>query len=321
MATEDDSLENAKRAEESGDIAAALQYLDQVVTGNPRNSVVWAWMGNLEVEREQYAAAIAAFERALKLDPQLAGALSGMGRALESMGKLHEAEVVLKKSVIVRPTAARFVLLGDVQLQLHLDGEAESSFREALRLEPDNTEALFNLALLIRPDASDQATMLLRRAIEIDPLYAGAYGELGFQLLGDKALDEAEHMLRTSIVLDPSKPWTRIYLANTLWAQGFVDEAESEFMCARDLAPLWGLPSLLLGNLYEDLGRSAEAEQCYHIAVTSDPTDADAAYHLGAYYRRIGTSTAARHWLERALELNPSHALAKKILDALDHAL
>jgi tetratricopeptide (TPR) repeat protein len=102
----------------------------------------------------------------------------------------------------LRPTSSRFVLLADVQMQLRQSAKAEASLRQALRLEPNDDEALFNLAVLVRDRDPVEAIQLFLHAIEVDPRYAAAYRELAWTYLKQRLFDEAGKALENALRLD-----------------------------------------------------------------------------------------------------------------------
>ncbi len=308
------AIEASKRE----DLLGTISYLEQGLAVDPSHSFYWAWLGAQYNEREQYAAAFNAFERAIALDRNSPTAYSGLGEALEALGRLEEAEVALRRSVDLEPTSFRYVLLGDVQATRGRLLEAEKSFRAALRLTPDDEEAMYNLALLVRRDRPEEAIALLRRAVQIDAAYAEAYAELGFALAGQQKFEEAEVMLRIAVELKPELTWSRIYLANLLTSQGRHQEAQSELSVAVELAPLLALPHSLLGECLLALESLPEAVEQLRRAAEIDPSDSNTAYRLGKALMDSHHVTEGKEWLQRALHLNPDTENAGEIRDLLD---
>ena len=209
-------LNKARQAEERDDLRVAQHVLQTALDLDPSDASTWAWYGDVCNQLEQFSAAIAAFERAVELKPSLASAYSGLSLALEESGKLEEAERALLTSVGLRATAARYVLLGNVRAELGRVSEAETAFHEALRLEPVNEEALYNLAVTIRERHPAQAVELLSRVIELDPSYAPAYRELSWSLLERGDLDGAATALDAALRIDENDARAHIYSAHLL---------------------------------------------------------------------------------------------------------
>jgi protein O-GlcNAc transferase len=76
------ALARATRAE--ADFRAALQ-------ARPRDARLWADLGEAQLGRGDASAAVASFREAAAIDPLLAGAFRGLGRALDAEGRRAEA--------------------------------------------------------------------------------------------------------------------------------------------------------------------------------------------------------------------------------------
>jgi Flp pilus assembly protein TadD len=310
-------LNTAKQAEEAGDLRGAHDALRKALELDQSDWAGWASYGSICNELEQFAAAADAFNRAIQLKRDFAGAYSGLAQALEATGRFEEAERAMKTSLALRPSSPRYVLLSDVQTSVGRDTEAEASLREALRLDPENEEALFNLAINVGSRDADEAIALLERAIDIDPKYAAAYRELGWQLYRRRRLEDADRAVATAIELDPTDAWARLYLAHLLLAREQVQRAVTELERASAFAPFWALPLMLLGKVREDLGRFAEAEQNLRTAVALDDKDADALAELGRFLVARGRVQDGKEMIQKALELAPGHPIAQHVLSSL----
>jgi tetratricopeptide (TPR) repeat protein len=97
----------------------------------------------------RYDRAIAAYRQALYLDPSHAGARSGLGILLSSVGRHDEAVRELKAAVAIAPHQAHLHNnLGYAQLLRGSLPEALKEFEEAKRLEPSNHRVNENLHLV-----------------------------------------------------------------------------------------------------------------------------------------------------------------------------
>lgn len=267
MRTFDRYLEKATQAESEGQPEEAIGYLRLALADEPLNARVWAFLGCLEEDCEMFSAAIESFRRALELGNTSAAVYSSIGRCANALGNLDSAEQALLKSVELEPTADRYAVLGTVQGNLDKDSIAEESFREALRLDPRNYEAMVNLAFQLRcRRQADEAIPLLRKAIKVDSTDASAFEELGVCLRMHGDAEEAERMLMVAINLDNSRVWAHLYLGEVLEAQDDLSGAEEEYHRAADLDPTFDLPHKLLGNFYKSQNRHVEAERHYRRA-------------------------------------------------------
>ncbi len=82
--------------------------------------------------------------------------------------------------------------------------DALTSFRLALREEPDNVDALQQIAITYtRVGMLEEAVRNYRRAIELDPAACGAHYGLAFLLLQRGEIDEAAAHLRAFLAQPP----------------------------------------------------------------------------------------------------------------------
>jgi Flp pilus assembly protein TadD len=101
------------------------------------------------LDAKEPAQAVSAFQNVIRLDPQSAGAHSGIGQAFLDMEEYEGARVAFTKSIELQPTSARYVLLGAALTHLHQYRLAFRAFRNALRISPEDEEVIFNVYQLL----------------------------------------------------------------------------------------------------------------------------------------------------------------------------
>jgi Tfp pilus assembly protein PilF len=142
-------------------------------------------------------------------------------------------------------------------------------FEEAISLDPNYEEALFNLATLVKKDDPKKAVSLLRRAVEIDARYVAAHRELGVLLQREHDLVEAECHLRRALEFDPADYWAQMYLANLLGVQGRNAEAEQTYRVATALRPEIKEGVEIFARFLDSVGKAKEAAV---VRVHTNPT-------------------------------------------------
>jgi chemotaxis protein methyltransferase WspC len=80
-------------------------------------------------------------------EPATIGALA-QAKAEADLGRLHSALELCQQAIAAKPSAEAYCLQGLVQSALNDQSASEASFRKALYLDPDNKEALNQLALI-----------------------------------------------------------------------------------------------------------------------------------------------------------------------------
>ncbi len=188
----------ALRPRAEGDSEAALL---RALERDPRSVDAHFHLGNLRRDQRRFADAVNAYEEALRLAPGHASLLNNLGLALEGSGAHARAETCYRDALRGQPDhrqamgnlahlltrnrryeealrycerylqafadadATVWVDHGICVLHhLHDDARAETSFRRAVSLAPDDTPSLVNLgsALLARGDFAGAADVLAR---------------------------------------------------------------------------------------------------------------------------------------------------------------
>jgi tetratricopeptide (TPR) repeat protein len=173
--------------------------------------------------------------------------------------------------------------------------EADKSVAEALRLQPDLSEAWASAgtnAFLRR--AYEGAGTKFRRAIEINPNNSTARHRYGVVLRDTGRHDESLEQIERAIALDPMSPILRVLLGDSLQAQGRFRDAENAYRKAMTIDPL--LPSsyswLAVITAYA-LGRPADAVPLARKAMALDPGGTYSVFALAVLLDDLGESREA----------------------------
>ena len=134
--------------------------------------------GKEHYRTDQDEKAAAAFQEAIKLDPELAEAHFRLGLAYDAIGKEQEAEEAYKKAVekykkyLVANSkdAEGHYNLGQAYAGLHLYTEAVKEYRQATRLKDDDADIFYDLGTALMKLAQyDEAAAAFSKSLEIDP--------------------------------------------------------------------------------------------------------------------------------------------------------
>lgn len=152
---------------------------------------------------------------------------------------------------------------------------AHAAYRQALREEPGNRDALLGLAAVeTRAQRYEQAEAYYQRLLEADPRDPHAHA--GMLALRGQRVDpvQAESRIKTILAADPD--------ANVLY--------------------------FTLGNQYAQQGRWAEAHQAYAKAHAADTENPDFAFNLAVSLDQLRQPGPALEYYRRALELAAKRA-------------
>jgi protein O-GlcNAc transferase len=163
--------------------------------------------------------AIAAFQAAIELNPELAEAHHQLGNVLKGLRRYPEAAASLRIAARLAPADAVIWLnLGVASLELHRLDEAVTCFRRAIRLEPARPEAhnILGHALLTQGRCTP-ARRCLEEALRLRPGYPAAHDNLGRVLKAQGRAAEAIAQHRAALAGSP-RPETH---SNLLYSLNF----------------------------------------------------------------------------------------------------
>ncbi|TFG31705.1 tetratricopeptide repeat protein [Candidatus Thorarchaeota archaeon] len=159
----------------------AIEALRKSTEADPSIAQTWNTLGGLLcggifVSRETYEEALGCFRKALEIDPTYEMALNNLGLVLAKLDRYDEGIEAYRHLTEIRTNHEDWYMLGQMSLGANRYEEAETAYRKAIELRPD---------------------------------FAYAWGALGQVFLEIGDLDEAEKMMRKSIELKPDDPTCR----------------------------------------------------------------------------------------------------------------
>ena len=149
-------------------------------------------IGVARLEQYDFPAAIAAFRRALEIDPALSLARLNLGIALFYGGEPEAARKELEAAKTALPDRPQpDYVLGLIARAADRTDDAVSAFTRVRELDPADVGAAINLGqLLVQQRRFDEAIKLLRPAVEAEPFNATAAYGLATALVRSGATDE-----------------------------------------------------------------------------------------------------------------------------------
>ena len=189
--------------------------------------------------------------------------------------------------------------------------EAEESYREAIRINPNYFFAYNNLGLLLEEqERYDEAESVYRQAIRLNPNIIDAYESLGQLLLGQEQYGEAEKIFEEFVRVDQNNVLGRFYLGISIVSQERYEESEEIFEAILSSPqPRNTLGYIGLGILYQEQNRLLEAISFYEKALEILPEVAFVHDSLAEAKREL------------SLQENPSANLEEEVLPANDPLL
>jgi len=196
---------------EKGELDSAASELRESVAQLPDDAQGHHLLGTILLKQNDLNGSIEEFRKAIALDPGLTEARASLAQALQKAGRKQESQQVtseLRKfneeassvgqAMILVQTAAGYSKKGD-------DAAAVRVLQEAVTVNPNLTEAQYQLALALR-QAGDakKSEEVLRKVLQMDSDHAFAHLNLGLLLMARNDTAGAGTELEKAVQLAPS---------------------------------------------------------------------------------------------------------------------
>jgi tetratricopeptide (TPR) repeat protein len=215
---------------------------------------------------ERWLARVDNPQRALEVQARRASLLA-------RQGKLKEARELIRRVPEQSPGDARAKLLAETELlrENKMYAEAEQVMKEANRRFPDDTDLLYEQAMLNEKlDRVDEMERLLRRVIALKADHQHAYNALGYSLADRKVrLAEARELIQKAMELSPGEPSITDSMGWVEYRLGNRDEAIRWLREAYQARPDPEIAAHL-GEVLWSAGRAEEARRVFRDARARD---------------------------------------------------
>jgi tetratricopeptide (TPR) repeat protein len=187
---------------------AGVERIRKLAAERPNSAPVQFFLGELMTQTQHWDEARRAFLAAKAADPKLIGADVKLARLDAMNGKLDDARSRL--SEVLKNTPANIsarLLLGAIQDRAGNQSAAAAEYREILKMDEGNTEALSSLATLLcegSPVSYDEALTLAQKAKERAPENPAVEAALGLALYRKGFYARAIPQLEQAIAVEPT---------------------------------------------------------------------------------------------------------------------
>lgn len=258
----------------------AEKYLRQAIKLAPAFAKPHEDLGFLLIELRRPEEAVEVLQNATRLDPKAENALFSLGRALALLGKGEEADAAFEASFALNPERKLLALAAEHHKEGRFD-EAENSYRELLRLRPDNVDALRLLGgVMANRSEFAEAEILFRRAISFAPDFSLAIVDLGRLLQEQHRYPEAVECFSRVVEMEPNSPKPRFMRAAALAPLGRTFEALAEYRRVIEIRPKHAGAWLGLGHTLKTVGHQEEAIEAYRECIRAKPESGEAYWSL-----------------------------------------
>jgi len=229
-------------------------------------------LGSALARQRKFEEAIPLFEQAVRQDPEAANAHKKLGQALAAVGRGLEADEAFETFFEKAPDKGA-VAVGAEHIRAGREEDAIISFRQTLKDNPDNVDAMrFLAAVYLKQDRKlGDAEALLQRATQIAPDFGQAWLDLGHAFKKRAKRMEAIEAFRRATELEPrnGNAWEK--LASITASAGYPEQAAEAFRKAIAISPNFAGFHMGFGHVLKTLGDQPASLRAYREAIRLRP--------------------------------------------------
>jgi predicted Zn-dependent protease len=284
------TVDDVQRMISRGQLSEAETQLNALAAQQPEPAGVERLRGMIHYQRNEFAAANAAFEKAIAQESSDLQAVQMRGVTLYRMGQAAEAIPLLERSnsTIASVNADGTYVLAVCYLDVHRYDDARHIFAKQYKLPADS---------------------------------AASYLFLGRMLLRRNEPAESEQMARKALELEPRLPLAHLLLGQVALSRSRAADAIIEFEAERKINPMDGEVYERLGDSYVRASRYEDAQQALNCALLLEPNSTGPYILLGQVLLKREDPLTALNYLIRAEHMDPSNHLTHLLLGQAYRAL
>ncbi|MDJ0518128.1 MAG: tetratricopeptide repeat protein [Trichodesmium sp. MO_231.B1] len=241
-----------------GKVWVEMNKIDQAIAAyqkslevNPDVAEVYISLGELYVQQQRQSEAITAYQKAIKFAPDLKDGYRNLVEVLLAQGKVDEAAELSYNALIQHPswtTPQEFCILGKGLIEEGKTKQGITCFEQAIKLDPKLWEAYYSLGEIFSSQQNwDEAVKYYRQVVELNSESIESYYGLG------KALAEKEKWQEAIAC------YQQVIKLNAHQIQAIYPESEDNI----DIAEVYHL----LGNALQEIGKLDESVEAYQRAI------------------------------------------------------
>jgi predicted Zn-dependent protease len=282
--------EEAQRLISRGQLSEAEVRLNSLAAQQPEPAGVERMRGMIHYQRNDFAAANSAFEKAILQDGNDLQAIQMRGVTLYRMGQSAAAIPFLERanSPIASVNADGTYVLAVCYLDVHRYDDARRIFAQQYKIPADS---------------------------------AASYLFLGRMLLRRNYPAESEQMARKALQIEPGLPLAHLLLGQLALSRSNAAAAVFEFEAERTINPMDGEVYERLGDAYLRALRYEDAQQALNCALLLEPNSTGPYILLGQVLLKRDDALTALNYLLRAEHMDSNNHLIHLLLGQAFHAL
>jgi len=265
------------------EIETLLQNIYKSITGSRLDSVVLenddltyqelAFKGDSLASLGQFADAIIAYKNSIRLKPNYAHALAGLGSCLDEIGKTSEAIVVLETSVAIKNDSNTLNFLGLAYKHENDYVKAKEIFEEAIRLDPDDPDLWANLGPVYKILGDiDESIECYKKALDLNREHVVSWNNLGAAYSSKNMTTEAIRCYENAMKINPLDKIAIYNLAEALTKIGKFNKSLAMYNKAIEIDNNFSHAWFGKGTCLRQAGNEIDSQKCIDRALQIDPT-------------------------------------------------
>ncbi|MDI6766672.1 MAG: protein kinase [Bacteroidota bacterium] len=306
---------------EEDNITGAIEAAEKARELRPDWDEPYIHLGDIYKQRGERSKALALFNTALNLRPSVE-ALCGIANIFQSREQMDSARAAYQAAIKLNPDHDRSYLeFGDLQSELRNVEKAESLYRCAIEVRPDHAAGYQRLSesMCWNRGKVQEGETLLRNFVERFPYNWDGYEAL-YDYLKNHKDDEpaAVKIVEEAVSRNPNRVWPHLLFASayaekmspgTKWSKAMQASEEAVRAVERALAlrPNSGRVFEWAGKVHYNLNRLDEALDYYNRALELRPGSSDPLLHIAFAYREMKMYERAAEFAYKAVMQSPGN--------------
>jgi len=263
-----------------GRSGSAVKRLKHTLRSFPDFPPAHEELGNALLAQNKPDNAIEAFKKVLQLKPDNAGAMIKLGKIYKQLGRNDEANEFYKSALSLEPTKERLATAAQAFARGEVE-KAEKITRETLREYPDDVDGLRLLASIAnKMEQRADAIVLLERAVQIKPRFAGAWGDLAETYTESEDYGKALDAVQRVIKLQPKLPFGHMIRGSILGKMDDHEGSIKSYKSALKIEPQHIGSNMGMGNILKTIGHYDDAVAAYKKCIEAQPMFSEAYWSL-----------------------------------------
>lgn len=290
----------------------AFTLLQKAVAGAPDDVRLRLMLAQVAASVGKTGVAETNLHEAAKLDPRSLDAARGLAAIAFAHADMGQLQQLATQTITYHPESPDgYLWRGAAEAKQQQLDQANSDFETALKKDPNNETAMLNLGeLRLAQKKVPEGRAMLEQVLERDPNQIVALNLLISAYLQEKQPDKAMALLQTQITKSPNNPALYADLSALQLQLKNFPAAQESAQKALSINKSYGPAMQLYAQAQVAQGNTDGAISTWQQWFTAHPDDARAAMLLGTLEETKGDLNKAVEYDKKALELDPSQAVA-----------